>query len=117
LPDAAREFSGVDSRLGLLLLEYILAVLVEVERLLPPPLFHQQDHQAAQGVFVGRVLLQGSEEQFLGSAHLPVFEGEVDQLEEGALPRSAQRVPPTLRPRSIQVVLEKLAPGEGIRLL
>src|SRR5258706_14774090 len=40
LPDAARELSGVDSRLGLLLLEHILAVLVEVERLLPPPLLH-----------------------------------------------------------------------------
>ena len=88
-----------------------------MERLLPPLLLHQQDHQAAQGIFVCRVLLQGGEEQFLGQAHLLIVEVEVHQLEEDALPRSVDRVPPTLRPLAIHVVLEKLAPGEGIRLL
>ena len=33
------------------------------------------------------------------------------------MPRAVDRVPPWLRPLGIQVVLEKLAPGEGIRLL
>jgi hypothetical protein len=117
LPDAPRKLAGVDGGLSLLLLEHILGVLVELERLLPPLLLHQQDHQVAQGVFVCRVLLQRGEEQPLGQAHLLVFEVEVHQLEEDALPRSVDRVPPALRPLAIQVVLEKLAPGEGIRLL
>src|SRR5438270_6847409 len=117
LPDAAREFAGVDGGLRLLLLEHVLGVLVELERLLPPLLLHQQDHQARQRVFVGRVLLQGGEEQLLGQAHALVFEVELDQLEEDAVPRAVDRVPPWLRPLGIQVVLEKLAPGEGIRLL
>jgi hypothetical protein len=115
--DAARELAGVDGRLGLLLLEHILAVLVEVERLLSPPLLHQQDHQAAQCVFIGQVLLQGGEEQLLGQAHPLVFQVEINQLEERAVPRSVDRVPPALCPFSRYVVLEKLAPGEGIRLL
>src|SRR5437868_6461320 len=44
LPDASCELAGVDGGLGLLLLEHILSVLVELERLLPPLLLHQQDH-------------------------------------------------------------------------
>src|SRR5689334_18377616 len=34
LPDASRELAGIDGGLGLLLLEHILGVLVELERLL-----------------------------------------------------------------------------------
>jgi hypothetical protein len=108
---------GVDGRLGLLLLEHVLGVLVELERLLPPLLLHQHDHQAALSVLVGRVLLQSGEEQLLGQADQLVFEVEVDQLEEHAVPRAVDSVPSWLCPRSIQVVLEELAPGEGTRFL
>src|SRR6266566_1505534 len=117
LPDASRELAGIDGGRGLLLLEHILGVLVEMERLLSPLLLHQQDHQAAQGIFVGRILLQRGEEQLLGQAHPLVLEVEVDQLEEHAVPCAVNRAPPALRPFSVQVVLEKLAPGEGMRLL
>src|SRR6266700_2213733 len=57
LPDAARELAGINGGLGLLLLEHVLGILVELERLLSPLLLHQQNHQAAQGIFVSRVLL------------------------------------------------------------
>ena len=117
LPDASCEFTGIVGGLRLLLPEHVLGVLVEVERLLPPPLLHQQDHQAAEGVLVGRVLLQRGEEQLLGQAHTLAPEGEVDQLEEHALPRAVDGVPSWLCPRSVAVVLEKLAPGESVRLL
>ncbi len=62
LPDASYKLSRIDGRFPLLLLQHILSVLVEVERLLSPLLLNQQDHQAAQGVFVGRILLKCSEE-------------------------------------------------------
>src|SRR5260221_9495252 len=117
LLDASRELAGIDGGLGLLLLEHILGVLVELERLLSPLLLHQQDHQAAQGVLVGRVLLQRGEEQLLRRAHLLVIEVEIDQLEEHTVPRAVDRVPSWLCPRSIQVVFEKLAPGKSIGIL
>ncbi len=117
LPDALRQLAGVDGGLLLLFLEHIFGVLVELERLLSPLPLHQQDHQAAESVFVGRVLLQRGEEQLLGQAHLPVPEVEVDQLEEHAVPRAVNRVPPRLCPFSVQVVFEKFAPCEGVRLL
>jgi hypothetical protein len=63
-----RQLAGVDGRFGLLLVEHVLGVLVELEGLLTPLLLYQQDHQAAQGVLVGRILLQGRKEQLLGQA-------------------------------------------------
>jgi hypothetical protein len=62
LPDASHEFAGIDGGLSLLLVEHILGVLVELEGLLPPLLLYQQEHQAAQGVLIGRILLQRGEE-------------------------------------------------------
>ena len=75
LPDASRELAGVDGRLSQLLVEHVLGVLVELEGLLPPLLLYQQDHQAAQGVLFGWILLQRSEEQLLGQAARPVGRG------------------------------------------
>jgi hypothetical protein len=117
LPDTPPELAGIDGRLGLLLPQHVLAVQVEVERLLPPPLLNQQDHQSAQGVFISRILLDGGEEQLLGHALALVLEVKIYQLEEDATPRPVDRAPPSLGPFSIGVVLKKLAPGEGMRLL
>ena len=67
-PDAARELAGVDGRLSLLLAGGRPRC---TGRGGAPPVsspLHQQDHQAAQGIFIGRVLLQGCEEQLLGEA-------------------------------------------------
>ena len=117
LADATGEFPRVDRWLRLLLLQHVLGVLVEVEGLLPSLLLHQQDHQAAQGVFVCWLLFQGRVEQLLGLTRPPVPDVQVDQLEERAVPRPAERVAPRSHPLGVQVVLEEGARGERERLL
>jgi hypothetical protein len=42
------ELAGIGSRFVLFLPHHIQTLLVEQERLLPPPLLYQQSHQAAQ---------------------------------------------------------------------
>src|SRR5437667_12522120 len=96
LPDAMGEFAGVGSRFVLLLPHHIQAILVELERLLPPLLLYQQSHQAAQRVLIARVLLQSGEEEFLRLLKASVLLVELHQLVKRATACSPDGMPSSL---------------------